>query len=230
MKISRKKTSDPIPVPAGIYLPAEHTPGAGRGGGRRYQRPVSAISFVSPLLSLVAAAAAAVVAVWDDPISFLECRIRNLRFPFLASKIEQSTIESLSLRFTIYISGEYYGEESFVHEAGIGSGCLNPFLMLLRGRSGRRRMINVFFFVLSQVSHISCCGGGSSRSQRPTIMQQERRRKNRPCFAPTLRIICCSSLLDGDCAMRLSCTTIVVRCCSVSSQLSVFSHSVSKSL
>jgi hypothetical protein len=27
-------------------------------------------------------------------------------------------------------------------------------------------MINAFFFVLSQVSHISCCGGGaSSRSQ-----------------------------------------------------------------
>jgi hypothetical protein len=88
-----------------------------------------------------------------------------LRFPFLASKIEQSTIESLSLRFTIYISGEYYGEESFVHEAGIGSGCLNPFLMLLRGRSARRRMINAFFFVLSQVSHISCCGGASSRNQ-----------------------------------------------------------------
>jgi hypothetical protein len=57
-------------------------------------------------------------------------------------------------------------EESFVYEEGIESGCLNRFLMLLRVRSAWRRMINnVFFFVLSQVSHFSCCGASSSRSQ-----------------------------------------------------------------
>ncbi len=63
---------------------------------------MSVISFVSALLSLVDAAAALLVAVLDDPISFLECRIRNLCFTVLAAKIEQSSLESLRLRFTIF--------------------------------------------------------------------------------------------------------------------------------
>lgn len=87
---------------------------------------MSAVSFVSPFLSLVAAAP--VVAVLDDPIFFPGMPNSQYVLTFLAIEYRKFEVAVHDLH-----SGEYCAEESFVYEEAIGSGCLNPFLMLLRG-------------------------------------------------------------------------------------------------
>ncbi len=104
------------------YPPNTH--GGGRG---RYQRPQCPLFPLSPLFCLSLLLLRSWL-FWTILFSFLECRIRNMCFRFLAIEYRKFEVAVRDLH-----SGEYCGEESFVYEEAIGSGCLNPFLMLLRG-------------------------------------------------------------------------------------------------